>query len=69
MELSLPKNCQVKLVVYDALGKAVAELVNGTLNAGVHKINFNAVNLPSGLYFYKLTAAGRSWTKKMVLMQ
>jgi len=69
MELSLPKNCQVKLVVYDALGKAVAELVNGTLNAGVHKINFNAVNLPSGIYFYKLTAGEFTSTKKLMLLK
>jgi hypothetical protein len=69
MEISLPKRSQVSLVVYDALGKVVAELMNGTYSAGVHKVNFNAINLSSGIYFYKLTAGEFSSTRKLMLLK
>jgi hypothetical protein len=69
IELSLPKRSEVKLVVYDALGKVVAELAEGTFNAGIHKINFNAINLSSGIYFYKLTAGEYTSTKKLMLLK
>ena len=66
---ALPAASQVRLVVYDTLGREVALLASGQYGAGSHRIEFAAAGLSSGLYFYKLTAAGRSWTKKMVLMQ
>ncbi len=66
---TLPSSGLAKLTVHDALGREVAVLAQGLLGAGSHRIPFSAHGLPSGLYFYKLTAAGRSWTKKMVLMQ
>ncbi len=59
----------MRLAVYDAMGREVALLASGQYGAGSHRIEFAAAGLSSGLYFYKLTAAGRSWTKKMVLMQ
>ena len=66
---ALPAASQVRLAVYDAMGREVALLASGQYGAGSHRIEFAAAGLSSGLYFYKLTAAGRSWTKKMVLMQ
>ncbi len=59
----------VTLKIYDVLGREVATLVNEAKSPGYYSVNFNAVNLPSGLYFYKLTAGGFSQTKKMILMK
>lgn len=58
----------VKLVVFDILGKEVATLVNEKLKAGTYKINFDAGNLKSGVYFYKITSAEFSEVKKMILL-
>jgi hypothetical protein len=67
---ALAKAEQVKLEVYNALGQRVATLVNGKMPAGQHSIVWDARNAPSGIYFYKLEAAGAfSQTRKMVLMK
>ncbi|MCL4509897.1 MAG: T9SS type A sorting domain-containing protein [Bacteroidetes bacterium] len=59
----------VSLKVYDVLGREVATLVSSRQSAGAHTVIFNAANLPSGVYFYRLTAPGFVKTEKMVLMQ
>jgi ligand-binding sensor domain-containing protein len=59
----------VKLVVYDVLGKEVATLVNETQTQGNYSVKFNAQNLSSGLYFYKLQAGNFVATKKMMLLK
>lgn len=58
----------VKLEVFDALGRSVATLVQSRQNAGAHRVVFNAssANLSSGMYFYKLTAGSFSETRKMI---
>jgi hypothetical protein len=66
---SLPAASVVQLAVYDALGREVATLAQGMLSAGSHSYEFSANGLASGLYFYRLTAAGQSSTKKMLLME
>ncbi len=66
---ALPNSSNVKLVVYDAVGRMVAELVSGKLEAGYHTINFNASSLASGVYFYKLTAGEFSSIKKLMLLK
>lgn len=60
---------QVTLKVYNILGKEVATLVDGYKPAGYYKINFNAENLSSGTYFYKLQAGNFIEVKKMILMK
>jgi hypothetical protein len=57
------------LKVYNLLGKEVATLVNETKASGIYEVEFNAENLPSGIYFYKLTAGKFSETKKMMLLK
>ena len=57
----------VKLIVYDVLGKEVATLVNEKLKAGVYEVRFDAGDLPSGVYFYKLETGNIKETKKMLL--
>ncbi len=59
----------VTLKVYDVLGREIKTLVNKKQSPGNYTVEFNAANLPSGLYFYKLTAGSFSQTKKMILMK
>jgi hypothetical protein len=59
----------VRLIVYDILGKEIASLVNEQLSPGTYEIKWNAVNLPGGVYFYKLFAGSFSDTKKMILLK
>lgn len=59
----------VKLQIFDPLGNLVAEPVNETQSTGSYQINFNGTALPSGTYFYKLTAGGSSVVKKMTLIK
>lgn len=65
----LTANSFVSLVVYDLLGKEVRTLVNKNTEAGNHSIEFDATDLPSGVYFYKLTAGKFSEIKKMTVVK
>jgi hypothetical protein len=65
----LAVNSNVTLKVYDILGREAATLVEGYQNAGGHQVEFNAQNLASGVYFYRLTAPGVDFAKKMLLMK
>jgi len=66
---SLDINSYVNLVIYNIIGEKVETLVSEFQNAGNHKINFNASNLPSGIYFYKLVSNSRVLVKKMLLIK
>ena len=57
----------VTLKVFDISGKELATVLSGLLSAGVHRANFNASNLSSGIYLYRLTTSSGSQTRKMVL--
>jgi photosystem II stability/assembly factor-like uncharacterized protein len=59
----------VRLVVYDILGREIAVLVNEKLNPGTFEADWDASNYPSGVYFYKLITDSYSETKKMVLLK
>jgi hypothetical protein len=68
--VSEPKQTQfVTLKVYDILGTEITTLVNEEKSAGIYEVNFDAVELPSGIYFYKLQVGFFVETKKMVLMK
>jgi len=69
ISFNLPKTSQVNLVVYNILGKEVKTLVNEVKSAGSYNIHFDAGSLPSGVYFYRLTAGSFSETRKLVLMK
>ncbi len=69
---SLAVDSKVTLTVYNLLGEAVTALVNNNVAAGTHSVNFDAANLNSGVYFYKIDAqgvSGESFTqvRKMML--
>ncbi len=60
----------VDLKIYDVLGREVATLINKEfMNAGVYNVKFNAIDLASGIYIYKLTTGNHSVSKKMQLMK
>jgi hypothetical protein len=59
----------VTLKVFDILGNEVATLVNEEKTPGKYVVEFNATNLPSGIYFYKLQAGSFIETKKMILLK
>ena len=69
IEYSVPSNEYVSLKVYDILGNEIAVLVNEQKSKGNFQIEFNAENLPSGTYFYKLTSGSYTEIKKMMLMK
>ena len=65
----LPKESFVTLKVYNILGVEIATLVNEQKPAGVHKINFDASGLTSGLYIYKISTGNFEQTRKMLLLK
>ena len=68
IEFHLPKETNVTLKIYNSIGVEVKTLIsNVKYSAGIHKVNFDASNLPSGIYIYKITTPEFSDYKKMVL--
>lgn len=65
----LPVSSDVTLKVYDVIGKKVATLIDEYKPSGSYEIEFDAENLPSGVYLYKLQAGSNTETRKMVLMK
>lgn len=66
---SIPHKSFVTLKIFDPLGIEVAALVKGEMEAGSYNVEFNSVNLPSGVYLYKITAGNFVQTKKMILIR
>ncbi len=66
---NLPASGRVSLKVYDILGQQVATLLDGYTTSGVHQVNWNADNLASGVYIYRLQTKSVSISKKMILMK
>ncbi len=69
IRFSLMEKGFTNLDVYNLLGEHIANLLHGEMNAGEHKISFNAGILPSGIYFYKLQQGSHSDLKKMILIK
>jgi flagellar hook assembly protein FlgD len=66
---ALPRDGNVTVRVYNVLGQQVATLVNGEQSAGYKSVQFDATNLPSGVYLYRIQAGTFSATKKLLLMK
>ncbi len=69
IKFSLPSEANVSLKVYDIIGNEVAVLVDENMGIGFYEVNFNATNLASGIYFYRLNAGEYSSLKKMILIK
>ena len=66
---TLPKMSRVDLTIYNMLGQKVVSLVNQTQEAGSYTINWEAGNVSSGVYIYRLTAGKQTFTKRMMLIK
>ena len=69
IRFDIPHVANAKLVVYDVLGREVTRIFEGSLKAGRYSLDFDASNLPSGVYFYRLTTNSYTDTKKMLLIK
>jgi uncharacterized delta-60 repeat protein len=69
IKFKIPASTEVKLMIYDCIGREVSALVNTKLEAGTYNIEWNASDFPSGVYFYKLEAGNYFETRKMVLLK
>ena len=69
LSFSLPERSDVRIVVYDALGRQVTTLIDQRINAGRHTIRFNAQNLASGVYFSRMKAGGQVETVRMTVIK
>lgn len=66
---SVPKQSNVTLTIYDALGREVTTLISEEESIGNYSIEFNAAYLSSGIYFYRLQAGSFAETKKLILLR
>ncbi len=69
IEFYMPKAGDVKITVYDILGKQIAILVNDYQSGGWHSVQFNAAKYSSGLYTYRISANEQTIIRKMILMK
>lgn len=69
IKFNIPENGFAKLAVYDITGKELVTLVNQSLSPGTYEVDFNGIELSSGIYFYTLKTSGFSDTKKMMLIK
>ena len=71
IRFAIPSNTQenISLKVFDVLGNQIADLLNESKNAGIYEVEFDASNIPSGIYFYRLAASNFVKTNKMILVK
>ncbi|MCH8569232.1 MAG: T9SS type A sorting domain-containing protein [Balneolales bacterium] len=69
IQFQLPEHSEVMLEVFNLSGQRVAVLANGTFQAGTHTVMFDAANLASGMYLYRLSTNSFSQTQKMMLVK
>lgn len=69
IRFNIPITEKVKIEVFNTVGNKVATLLNGLKEAGKHEVQFEAENLASGVYFYKISAGSFIQTKKMLLIR
>jgi plastocyanin len=66
---SIPKSEFVKITIYNEIGKEIKSIVNEKLNEGSYTVNYDASNLSSGVYFYKIEAGNFIEIKKMLMIK
>lgn len=69
ISFTIPESADVSLIVYNSLGESVAVLAEEYYKAGTHAISFNAADLASGIYFYRMQSGDFVETKKMLLLK
>jgi hypothetical protein len=68
IRFALPEKQHVRLVVYDLMGRVVAELVNEAKPAGYHRVSFTPEGLGSGMYVYRITAGSYRATRRITVI-
>jgi len=69
IKYALPENSKVNLTIYNSIGEVVTVLVNEIKNEGFHIVNFNALELTNGIYYYRLVVDDNTQVKKMILLK
>ena len=69
IQYTLPKPIRVTLKIYNVLGELIAAPVDERQDAGNHQVRWNASNVPTGIYFYRLQTPEFDETKKMIVLQ
>jgi hypothetical protein len=69
LEIKIPKTAQIKLIIYDILGREVMTVLNEKLSPGTYKYEWDGSSFPSGVYFYKLTTIDYTMSRKMILLK
>jgi len=69
IKFEIASDCPVKLQIFDTLGRQTATLLDQSMNAGKHSITYDANDLPSGIYFYRLQAGQQVQLRKMTLVK
>jgi len=69
IKFELPKSTEVRLSVFDMLGREVSVLVNDRRDAGFHEVKFDGSHLGSGVYFYRLHTGYFTQTKRLLLLK
>lgn len=69
IEFRLPEAGMARLIIYDIRGREIARLIDREMEAGNHRVRWNASNVASGIYFYRLTSGNFVSTKKMLLLK
>jgi hypothetical protein len=69
IDYSLAKESYVQLRVFDVLGREIGTIIHGKESVGKHTANFDATDLNSGIYFYRITADGFVGSRKMILIK
>ena len=69
IDYALPSRSEVSLIIFDLRGREVVRLVDEEKQAGLHSARWDASNVSSGIYFYRLTAGDFVQTRKMVLLK
>ncbi|HEY3294825.1 MAG TPA: T9SS type A sorting domain-containing protein [bacterium] len=69
IRFGVPRTAEVKVAVYDVLGRQVASLIDGAMQPGVHSINWDCRSCPSGMYLVRMETGDRVMMRKMLLMK
>jgi hypothetical protein len=69
IEYSLPEQADVSIKIYDALGNELEVLFSGNKSAGTHRLNWNASDYASGIYFYRMNTSTFTQVRKMLLLK
>ena len=69
IRFNIPETGNTKLTVFNIMGEAVASLVDGVVSAGAHTVSWNAANMPTGVYFYRMESGNFTQTRKLLLVK